>query len=185
MKQFKTYYLMRVGMTTLFGVLLGILFLIARPYATEIFDILLIAMGLMTAVMNLPSFLASLIHVRQRGEWITLVISAVSIVFGILLMLVRRDAILLILGIFSVLLPLVRILLVKERKKRIQRELPTVFLGLFMVFVSLAAFEDTVFTVCGIGAFVISALYLLWGLVTLRFRLAAIAEMEAEQEGRE
>jgi hypothetical protein len=182
MKEFKKYYLMRVAVTTLFGALLGGLFLLAEPYAVEIFDILLIAMGLMTAVMNLPAFLFSLFHVRRRGEWISLVVSLVAIVFGVLLTLVRRDVILLLLGVFSVVFPVLRICLVAERKKRLVREIPLIAFGLLMVLISVLQVEELVFFVCAMIAFGITALYLLWSLLTLKPRLAAYAAWEAEQQ---
>lgn len=182
MKAYKTYYLMRVGATTLFGVLLGVLFLLGEPYAVEVFDILLIAMGLMTVVMNAPAFIFSLFHIKRRGEWISLLISAVAIAFGVLLALIRRDVILLVLGIFSVVLPVVRVLLVTERKKRLKREIPMILFGLFMVFVSVTQLEELVFFICSMAAFGFADVYLIWGLITLRFRLAAIAEWEAEKE---
>ena len=182
MKEFKKYYLMRVAVTTLFGALVGGLFLLAEPYAVEIFDILLIAMGLMTAVMNLPSFLFSLFHVRRRGEWISLAVSLLAIVFGVLLTLVRRDVILLLLGVFSVVFPILRICLVAERKKRLVREIPLIAFGLLMVLISVLQVEELVFFVCAMIAFGITALYLLWSLLTLKPRLAAYAAWEAEQQ---
>ena len=182
MKEFKKYYLMRVAVTTLFGALVGGLFLLAEPYAVEIFDILLIAMGLMTAVMNLPAFLFSLFHVRRRGEWISLVVSLVAIVFGVLLTLVRRDVILLLLGVFSVVFPILRICLVAEHKKRLVREIPLIAFGLLMVLISVLQVEELVFFVCAMIAFGITALYLLWSLLTLKPRLAAYAAWEAEQQ---
>lgn len=185
MKEFKKYYLMRVAVTTLFGALVGGLFLLAEPYAVEIFDILLIAMGLMTAVMNLPAFLFSLFHVRRRGEWISLVVSLVAIVFGVLLTLVRRDVILLLLGAFSVVFPILRICLVAERKKRLVREIPLIAFGLLMVLISVLQVEELVFFVCAMIAFGITALYLLWSLLTLKPRLAAYAAWEAEQQAAE
>ncbi|MBQ8356377.1 MAG: hypothetical protein IJX39_01055 [Clostridia bacterium] len=185
MNAYKKYYLMRIGMTTLFGVALGVLFLLAEPYAVEIFDILLIAVGLMTAVMNLPSCLYSLFHIRKRGEWISFVVSVAAVVFGVLLMLIRRDVILMVLGIFSVVFPIVRVVLVEEHKKRFKRELPMIFFGLFMVFVSLAQVEETVFFICGIAALIISALYLIVSLITLRIRLSVLAEYEREEKERE
>ncbi len=185
MKEFKRYYLMRVIITALVGALVGLLFWLAEPYAAEIFDILLIAMGLMTAVMNLPAFLFSLFHVKRRGEWISLTVSAAAIAFGIVLMLVRRDVVLLILGVFSVAFPILRVCLVAERKKRFKREVPMILFGLFMVFVSLAQVEELVFFICSMIAFAASVLYLLWGLITLKPRLAAYAEWEAEQEAAE
>ena len=185
MNAYKKYYLMRIGMTTLFGVALGVLFLLAEPYAVEIFDILLIAVGLMTAVMNLPSCLYSLFHIRKRGEWISFVVSVAAVVFGVHLMLIRRDVILMVLGIFSVVFPIVRVVLVEEHKKRFKRELPMIFFGLFMVFVSLAQVEETVFFICGIAALIISALYLIVSLITLRIRLSVLAEYEREEKERE
>ena len=185
MKEFKRYYLMRIGTTTVFVGLIGLLFLLGEPYAVEVFDILLIAMGLMTAVMNLPTLLYSLLHIRKQGEWISLAVSAVAVLFGVLLMLVRRDVILLLLGVVSVALPVVRICLVTEHKKRFKRELPMILFGLFMVAVSLMQAEELVFFVCSMTAFAIAALYLLWGLLTLKPRLDAYAEWEAEMKERE
>lgn len=182
MNAYKKYYLMRIGMTTLFGAALGALFLIVRPYAVEVFDVLLIAMGLMTVVMNLPSCLYSLFHVKCRGEWINLLISAVAIAFGVLLTLFRRDNVLMVLGIFSIVFPIVRTLLVSEHKKRLKRELPLIFFGLMMVGVSLMQVEETVFFICGIASFAISALYLLISLITLRIRLSVLAEMEQQDK---
>ena len=180
MKEFKKYYLMRVFITTLFGAIVGGLFLLAEPYAVEIFDVLLIAIGLMTAVMNLPAFFFSLLHVKKKGEWISLTVSTVAIVFGVLLTLVRRDEILLLLGVFSVAFPIFRVCLVAEHKKRLIREIPLILFGLLMVMVSVLQVEELVFFVCAMIAFGISALYLLWSLLTLKPRLNAYAAWEAE-----
>ena len=181
MNAYKKYCLMRIIITTLFGAALGALFLIVQPYAAEIFDVLLIAMGLMTAVMNLPSCLYSLFHIKCRGEWIHFLISAAAILFGVMLMLIRRDEILLFLGIFSVMLPIVRVALINEHKKRLKRELPLILFGLLMVAISLMQVEETVFFICGIAALAMTGLYLIVSLVTLRIRLSLLAEMEQEE----
>ena len=54
-KIYRKYYLMRMILTALGGGLLGGLLLLAEPYAMEVFDVLLIAVGLMTVVLNLPA----------------------------------------------------------------------------------------------------------------------------------
>ena len=172
---------MRVAVTTLFGALVGGLFLLGEPYAVEIFDVLLIAIGLMTAVMNLPAFFFSLLHLKRKGEWISLTVSLIAIVFGVLLTLVRRDVILLVLGVFSVAFPILRVCLVAEHKKRLIREIPMMLFGILMVMVSVLQVEELVFFICAMIAFGISALYLLWSLLTLKPRLAAYAAWEAEQ----
>lgn len=173
MNSFKKYYLFRILLTTIFCAALGVLFLLAEPYADEIFDIILIAMGLMTVVMNLPPMVCSLFRIKRRGEWISFVISLVAVAFGVVVTLVQRDVLLLVLGLYSVVMPAVRVLLVAERKKQLKRELPNILFGLFMVFVSVAEIEDLIFLVCGIGMLAIAVLYLLWGLITMKLRSAA------------
>ena len=180
-KIYRKYYLMRMILTALGGGLLGGLLLLAEPYAMEVFDVLLIAVGLMTVVLNLPAFCQSLVRIRAKGEWISLVISLVAILSGVLLMLVRRDGILLFLGVYSVVFPIVRMALVQEHKKRLKREIPMILFGVCMVLVSLAQVEESVFFIGGILILALTALYLLWSLVMLRFRLSAIAAYLREQ----
>ena len=182
-KAYKKYYLIRIILTALFGAVLGVLFLMLEPYAAEVFDVLLIAVGLMTAVMNLPACLSSLFHVKRRGEWISLLVSLIAIGFGVLLMLVRRDSVLLALGVFSLLLPILRTALVQERMKHFKREVPMILFGALMVLISLLQVEETVFFVGGLAILGLSALYLLWSLVVLRVRLAAIKEYILETGG--
>ena len=178
MKEWKRYYLIRILLTTLFLVGIGCLFLAFRRYAVDIFDILLIAMGLMTVVINLPRFLYSLLHVRYRGEWINLLLASASIVFGVLLMLLRRDGLLLVLGIFSVVLPAFRIALVEHRATQFKREMPPMLFGFFMIFVSLAEVEETVFTVLGISALGVALLYLVVGLLVMHWRFSIYQKNE-------
>ena len=173
MTSFKKYYIARIVITALFGIALGVLLLLAEPYANEIFDILLIAMGLLIVVMNLPAFLISLSHIKKKGEWISLLVSMIAIAFGTVIVLVKRDALLIALGAYSVVFPVLRICLVADRKKQLKRELPNVVFGLFLFFVSLLEVEELVFRVCGISILGITALYLLWSLLTMRPRFAA------------
>jgi cell division protein FtsW (lipid II flippase) len=94
----------------------------------------------------------------------------------------RKNVILLLLGVFSVVFPILRICLVAERKKRLVREIPLIAFGLLMVLISVLQVEELVFFVCAMIAFGITALYLLWSLLTLKPRLAAYAAWEAEQQ---
>ena len=191
MRSYRRYYLLRLVLSSLIGILIGVLFLVGREYAGEVFDVLLIAVGLMTVVLNFAPFCYSLVRIRRRGEWISLLMSFVAILLGVLLMLLRGEVILLVLGIFTILLPIVRILLVEERGRMLKRELPKAIFGAFIIVVSLIEAEEIVFLMGAILAFVLAVLYLAWGLLTMRFRLAALEEQlreealaaeEAEQE---
>ena len=181
MKEWKRYYLIRIVLTTLFGMGLGAMFLVFRRYAVDAFDILLIAAGLLTVVINLPRAITSRVRVRERGEWINLCLCAASIGFGVALMLLRRDGLLLVLGIFSIVLPALRIALVEHRGAQFKKEMPVALFGIFMILVSFAEMEETVFTVLGFAALIFSALYLLVGLLAMHWRFATYEQKEKDK----
>lgn len=169
MKKFKRYYLTRLIATVLFGTGVGVLFYVLSPYADEIFDILVIAMGLLTAVFNLPALLIALTRIGRRGEWINFTVAALSVLLGVALMLLQTDFLLLLLGAYSVVLPLIRILLVEDRRGRFKHELPRFLTGLVMMVIFLTESEEWVLRVGAVVAVGISLIYLIYGLVLMHF----------------
>lgn len=182
MKKLKRYYLTRLIATVLFGIGVGALLYVLSPYANEIFDILVIAMGLLTAVFNLPALLIALSRIGRRGEWINFAVAALSILLGVALMLLQTDFLLLLLGAYSVVLPLVRILLVENRRERFKHEVPRFLTGLVMVVIFLTEAEEWVLRVGAAAAVGISLIYLVYGLVLMHF---AFSEKKTETGVRE
>ena len=169
MNKYKIYYFLRLAVSALFGVFFGLVLLWLSPYAREVFDILVIAMGLLTAVLNLPSLLVAMKGIAKKGEWVNLLMALSSIVLGMLLMLLQTEFLLLLLGVYSVLLPLVRILLVENHAQRLKREVPRFLVGLVMVTIFLLDAEAVVLR---FGAYVtlgITAIYLLGGIISAFF----------------
>lgn len=176
MKKIKLYYMLRLLITTLFGIAIGAALYLLSPYATEIFDILVIAMGLLTAVMNLPALLLALRYIKRRGEWINLLLSVCSFLLGLALMLLQTDFLLLLLGIYSIALPLLRILLVEEHFARFKQEVPRFLTGLVMVTIFLTESEGYILQLGALVAIALSLIYLLHGLVLMRFLFRAQGE---------
>ena len=169
MEGYKKYYILRLVISALFGASLGALLLYLAPYAREVFDILVIAMGLLTAVLNLPALLFAIKNIRARGEWLNLLMAISSIALGMLLMLLQTEFLLLLLGIYSVVLPLIRIILVENHFARLKREIPRFLVGLVMVVIFLLDAETEVLRLGAFVTFGISFIYLIWGLITFRF----------------
>lgn len=169
MNRFKKYYIMRLVLSTLFGVGIGVLLILLAPYAREVFDILVIAMGLLTAVLNLPALLFALKSIRKRGEWLNLLMTLFSILLGAALMLLQTDFLLLLLGVYSVVLPLLRIILVENHLLRAKREVPRFLVGLVMVVIFLLDAETHVLWFGALLAFAISLIYLIYGLISAHF----------------
>ncbi len=175
-KIFKKYYMLRIVTTTVFGVLLALALFFLAPYATEVFDILVIATGLLTAVMNLPALFLALRFIRRRGEWVNFVMSLLAILLGIALMLLQRSFLLLLIGVYSLVLPLVRIFLVSERKMQLKKEVPHFITGGVMLVIFLAEGEAIVLRWGALLFLVLSVLYFLRGILTLYFRFSASGE---------
>ena len=169
MNRYKKYYIMRLIFSVLFGVGIGVLLILLAPYAREVFDILVIAMGLLTAVLNLPALLFALKRIRGRGEWLNLLMTLFSVLLGVALMLLQTEFLLLLLGIYSVVLPLLRIVLVENHMMRAKREIPRFLVGLIMVIIFVLDAETYVLWFGALLAFAISLIYLIYGLISAHF----------------
>ena len=169
MKKYKIYYFLRLVVSVLFGAALGLMFLFLAPYASEVFDILVIALGLLTTVFNIPILLITLKNINRRGEWLNLLMALSSILLGLLLMLLQNEFLLLLLGIYSVFLPLVRIILVEDHILRLKREAPRFLTGLVMVVIFLLDAEATVLRLGAYVTFACTAIYLIYGLICAHF----------------
>ncbi len=171
MKRMKIYYVLRLLLSALFGVAVGVGILWADSYAVEVFDVLLIAFGVMILLFNLPTLLLSLRAVlgKEKWEWINLVLALISIGFGASFALISRTSPVLpvVLLIYVVIVPIARVVLVGEHWKQLRLELPKVLFGLFLLAVTLTQSEDAMFLVLGITVLFISALYLVKGFLEM------------------
>ena len=183
MRRLKLYYVLRVLLSAVALAGVGGLMLLTDGYAREVFDVLLIAMGIIGVIGNLPAFLLSLQAVVGRAlwKWISLSMALVGMLLGVALILLQRDSAIMpvLLVLYSVVLPACKIALVEEKRKQLSLELPKVFFGLLVLIVTLTRSEDTVFYLLGVGCVGIAVLYLLWRLLTMRAHLAACTDHEA------
>ncbi len=173
MIRLKIYYVLRVLLSTLAFAAFGGLVLWAGAYAGEVFDVLLIAIGLLSVVVNLPLLALSVAALAKKAkwEWINITVSLVSIAIGVSLMLLPRSNTFLpvLLFLYAVVMPAIRVLLVERRRVQLMRELPKSVLGLFMLLVSLFDAENVMFLILGIAMLVLAALYLVTKLLTMRY----------------
>ena len=164
MKRIKIYYALRLAISALFGIAVGVGILWADAYAVEVFDVLLIAYGVIAALFNLPTFVISLRAIlgKEKWEWVNLASSLVSIAFGLSFMLISRasPALPYVLGAYIVIVPLARTILVAEHARQFCLELPKILFGAFLLIVTVTETEDVLFLVLGVASIVISVLYL-------------------------
>lgn len=180
MKRIKIYYVLRLLLSGLFGIAVGAGILWADSYAVEVFDVLLIAYGVMILLFNLPTLLLSLRAVlgKAKWEWINLLLALVSIGFGATFALISRTspALMPVLLVYIVIVPIARVVLVGEHWKQLKLELPKVLFGLFLLAVTLTQSEDTMFLALGITVILASVLYLAKGLLELPMKCCPYEE---------
>ena len=181
MKALKVYYFLKVLISTLFGVGVGIVLLGLAPYASELFEILVIAIGLLTMVLNVPALFLALKNINARGEWINLLIALLSITIGVLLMLLKSDFLLVLIALYAVVLPLIRIILAEQHVRQCKREMLPFLTGLVVLVVFLAEAQALVLRYGALLVFLITAIYFLHGLLVLRFRFTEVPDQDEEQ----
>ncbi len=168
MKRIKIYYVLRTVFSALACAALGAFVLWADAYSTEVFDVLLIAMGVLAVAFNLPVLVLSLRAVlkKKNWEWINLVLSALSIGFGVCFALIPRTlpAVSVLLLAYIVLIPLCHIVLVREKGKQLRIELPKIAFGGLLLAVTETKSEGTMFLLLGGGLILVSVLYLVFKL---------------------
>ena len=180
MKALKTYFFLKILISALFGVGVGLLLLVLAPYASELLEILIIAIGLLTFVLNIPALLLALKNIRVRGEWVNLVIALLSITIGVLLMLLKSEFLLILITLYAIVLPLVRVILAEQHARQLRHELLPFLTGLVVVVVFLAEAEAFILRCGAYVAFAVSAFYFLHGMLVLRFRFTAPPQEESE-----
>ena len=168
MKRIKLYYVLRTVFSALACVALGAFVLWADAYSVEVFDVLLIALGLLSVAFELPVLVLSLrAALKRKGwEWLSVALSAIFIGFGVCFALIPRTApvLPLLLLIYIVLLPLLRVVLTSEKRKQLAKELPKIAFGALLLAVTVTKREDTMFLLLGGGLIAVGVLYLLYAL---------------------
>ena len=171
MKRVKIYYVLRLLFSALFAVAVGIGILWADSYAVEVFDVLLIALGVIILFFNLPGCVLSVraIAQKKKWEWINLALSIVAMGFGVFFLLISRTspALPFVLLGYIIVVPITRTVLVSERVKQLRLELPKILFGAFLLVVTITKTEDTMFLVLGIAVIALSVLYLVKGFVEM------------------
>ncbi len=185
MRRSRLYYILRAVLGAAGGILAGGLVLWTRAYAEEAFDILLIAMGLIGILINIPVLVLAVrgLCKKEKMEWFNLVLAVIGItVGGFFLFISRRSEMLpILLLLYAAVLPFMRVILKEERSKQLIQELPKTALGGFMLLVSLFEAEEIMFWVFGVACVAIGVLYFAVRMFTMRsyFRMA---EQEATSE---
>lgn len=150
---------------TVFGILAGLLLILVPT--DFLLWLVFVIMGVVTVVSNVPGVIMGIMSINRMSGVFTLVCSAISVTLGILMIFWHQDVLLIAVGIYMVLLPIIDILLAKDHASQFRAELPKLIIGVVLIVLGPAGTIDVLFDVAGYIVIVLSAIYLIATVVGL------------------
>ncbi len=146
-----------IWLTLLIGVLIGMLLIVLD--VTLLLKILFVAMGVFTVIVNISGLVLGIASFSTRIGKVTLLSSSISILMGILMIFKHSTLLMILLGVYMIILPLVEIVLSKNKKKQLLAELPKMILGVVLIIVGPAGTLGVLFDVAGGLVIVLTVLF--------------------------
>ena len=144
------------------GILLGVLLLAIDP--AFLLKILFVVMGIITVLSAVPGLFVGISSVDTAAGRVSLIVSLISIVIGFLMIFWHSSILMIVLGIYLLVFPLIEILLSKDKAVRLKSELPKMIVGLVLILVGPAKALDVMLDIAGWGVIVFSVVYVVLSL---------------------
>lgn len=160
------YAVTGLSIHALLGALLGVL-LIKIP-AGFLLGMAFVIFGLLTVFNNVPSLIFGIFEFRSREGKVMFALSFVASIIGVTMIFFHNNILMIALGVYFVLIPLIRLIFTKDRAELLREELPKVIIGAVMILLGPTETMSLLFPVAGWLVIGLSALYLVGGLITLR-----------------
>ena len=152
------------------GLILGLLLLLSP--VDLLIGIIFVIMGIVTVFSSIPGLVVGLSAFSTAGGKVSLIASLISIVVGFLMIFYHNELLMIILGVYMIVLPLINILLSRERVKQCKAELPKIVIGLLLVLLGPANTLDLLFRVVGWVAIALSIGYAVFVFLSVRKKTA-------------
>lgn len=146
------------------GILAGIMFAFLANVALTVVCIICGILTLLAGVPQLATAIQELVN-KNKMAIIDLIFSVVTIAVGIMLILSRNEIIMMVVGAYLIVFPLIRILIAPDKANQIKSELPAIILGIALVLIGPGAALDLLFRIAGAVVIVLSVLYIVFGIV--------------------
>ncbi len=155
-----------VLLTTLLGILVGVLLLCLDP--SLLLKIVFVILGVVTVLYQIPGITVGLMSLATKEGKILLFFSALSAIFGFLMVFWHAAFLMFFLGIYLLLFPLLQVLFSADKKERLRTELPKMILGVIMLLLGPAGTLGVLFKIAGWSIILLCLVYGVSMLLALR-----------------
>jgi hypothetical protein len=176
----KKNVLANIIISLVIGVILGVLLVALSTFLDVSFLIYwgLVVVGILTIISNIPALVNGIMNVNKASGIVDLVFSILGIVLGLMMIFVQGTVITVIVAVYLIAMPIVRIVLAGNAgwKDQIKREWIKMLIGvLLLVFLPglLAAADTVVKTIILIAGWVVIGLSVLFFVLSLISYLTA------------
>lgn len=124
---FNTNYKKELGIiSSIFFIILGAIIALLSIFAFNIvLDIFFVCVGIIIILMNVFPLVVAITLVSQDNRYITdIVFSGIAIILGTLFIFNHDTAVSIVFAVFLVVMPLIRIVLAKDKVKQAKKEIP-------------------------------------------------------------
>ena len=132
----------------LMGLLVGLLLLLLS--ASLLIKIIFVILGIITVISNIPGITLGLMNLESKEGKLELITSLISALVGFLMIFWHSGILMIVLGLYMVIFPIVGILTSSNKRVRLKAELPKLILGVVLILVGPAQTLDFLFDVAGI-----------------------------------
>ena len=139
-------------LSIIFGALLIILSIFAFK---DLKNIIFVTIGVLLIVINSLFLLVTLLDSNKYYLVFNLIFEIIGIVLGILFLNNDNTAVIIIVGCYMILFPIVRILLSNDKKARLINELPSLIIGILLILFSFALDDILKIVTIVIGAIIV------------------------------
>lgn len=139
---------------TLMGLLVGLLLLLLS--ASLLIKIVFVILGIITVISNIPGITLGLMNLESKEGKLELITSLISAIVGFLMIFWHSGILMIVLGLYMIILPIIGILTSSNKSARLKAELPKLILGVVLILVGPAQTLDFLFDVAGVCIIVLT-----------------------------
>jgi len=168
------------------GVLIGVALLILAGIGSEtLVWLALVVWGVIIIIGNIPSLIYSIANIKEKDSIFDLIMSIVGIALGVGLIVSQNNVITVILAVYMIIFPLIRIILAKSNwAEQLKREALRIILGIVLLVFGgtlIGAGADILNLLLTIVGWVIIGLTVIFGVVEI-IRIATSKEQPKADE---
>ena len=160
------------------GILVGIMFAFLANVALTVICIIC---GILTLLSGIPQLVGAVSGLMKKEKMaiVDLVMSIVTVIVGLMLIFSRNEIIMIVVGAYLIVFPVIRILIAKEKMAQLKSELLAIVLGVALVLIGPGAALDIIFKIAGAVVIVFSVIYIVFGILAYLKANRALENSEA------